>query len=189
MNKKRLATASAAWGLAMFVVYWFMAGSKANALLLALVFLLCMVGGAVWGVGIYAFNKLIVRYSGLHGQQTRRAIQTPAQRRLQFASIGFSVLPVLYGVFNDPFLWPALAAAVGPSLTMLPLASRPASSSQVWVRCGCGFLLGFIAAVATHWLVVGGAIGISSLKPCVIAALCAGSWSFSYVLSARARSV
>ena len=191
MSRSRIATLSAAWGLGMFLFFWFVAEPRPSIAFATVVFLLCMVGGAAWGGAMLGFLWLAARYAGTHRKPVVKGPATHAQRELHFASLAFTAAPLLYGTLvNFEQLWPSIAAGVGPALTMLPLSTRTVTRFMFWSRCVLGFLLGLVGAIAVHWLASsGGNMPVPSAQAWFVALLCSASWSVSYVLSFKARGV
>lgn len=150
--KKFLLLGSLGWGGGMFLFVLVTYEWKQRPMLLVILLFLFLVGGALWGVAMHYFMRVVVpalqRYAGVKNQlpATATSVRSPWLARL--APSILSASPVLLAaLWRSDLIWPAIGASVGPIIVLLPLASRSRSKAEIGMRIVIAFSVGLFTAI------------------------------------------
>ncbi|MBX3656240.1 MAG: hypothetical protein KF686_18845 [Ramlibacter sp.] len=143
-----------------------------------------LAGGVLFGIGMFAFTKLIARYASIDLSVNRRLKPGMRNWLLIVAAVVPSVAILGFVVVaQSDFLWAALAAGIGPTLTLVRLPVHLSRQSLV-VRSLMAILIGASAAVAVSVGYLSQIVTPNLIATCVAYG---AAWTFAQVVALAVR--
>jgi len=173
------------WGVAMsaFVLHEF--GEDRPRPTLLLVVCMFLAAGAIFGIGMFWFTRLLARYAGFDLSSDRKL--KPGARNYLLIACGTVPSAAIVGfalLVQDHFLWAALAACIGPTLTLVRLPAQPIGRQELLVRCLLSVIVGALAAATVS-------IGILSLdvtpRVLITCIAYAAAWTLAQLIAVAVR--